>query len=220
MWTAFDPPFWRKLRMNAIAAYQCQSFPSVAQPAWQLRQIHGSPPSSSIIHLLFGGVWWVSEVNEVTMEPFTSVCFQILDVDTDSCISSWDCSWFTNMAHFQRFPCGSSSHNGSYSTRQGSKYIYPKYTRTWRLGKEPQGGTHCETDFGQNSIYHLVSTGPVYTEGHNGIQGSLESFSVQSFYPTVLKNSGYVYCIYLWQQGFFSKRPGLPLTVHWICILT
>lgn len=144
------------------------------------------------------------------MEPFTSVCFQILDVDTDSCISSWDCSWFTNMAHFQRFPCGSSSHNDSYSTRQGSKYIYPKYTRTWRLGKEPQGGTHCETDFGQNSIHHLVSTDPVYTEGHNGIQGSLESFSVQSFYPTVLKNSGYVYCIYLWQQGFSSKRPGLP----------
>lgn len=135
--------------MNAIAAYHCQSFPSVPQPAWQLRQIPSGPPSSSVIHLLSGGVWWVSEVNEVTMEPFTSVCFQILDVDTDSCISSWDCSWFTNMAHFQRFPCGSSSHNGSYSTRQGSKYIYPKYTRTWRLGKETLARTPSITWFQQ-----------------------------------------------------------------------
>lgn len=158
MWIAFDPPFWWKLRMNAITADQCQSFQSAPQPARQLQQINGSPPSSSVTHLLFGGVWWVSEVNEVTMEPFTSVCFQILDVDTESCISSWDCSWFTNMEHFQRFPRGSSSHNGSYSTCQGSKYIYPKYTHIlgdW--GKSPKVGPTVRQT-GQNSITWFQQT--------------------------------------------------------------
>lgn len=43
----------------------------------------------------------------------------------------------------------------TYSTGQGFKYIYPKYILgDW--GKKPKGGTHFETDLGQDSI-HLVS---------------------------------------------------------------
>lgn len=63
--------------------------------------------------------------------PISRVSFQVFDGDTDGFVSSSGCSSFTSMARegvqFQRFPCRSSSPNGSYSTGQGSKYINPKY---------------------------------------------------------------------------------------------
>ena len=59
-------------------------------------------------------------VNEVMMEPMTFGSFIL------RCGYLRVINMAGEMTYFQRSPCGASSQNGSYSTGQGSKCVYPK----------------------------------------------------------------------------------------------